>query len=161
MCVQPNEALEMKYSSLDVASRIAHVCHENGMTFNNTKIQKLLYCCYGCALVTLGGRLCDEYPRAWPYGPVFPRVYKYMSKGKNLLSFNPGSFADKADDLIVEVVKNFGIYTAQSLSEWSHSEGSPWDTVVNGLDDDTKGGLGNFIPDDLIAEYFRKNVVEL
>jgi uncharacterized phage-associated protein len=110
--------------------------------------------------VELEGRLCDEYPRAWQYGPVFPRVFQYMHKGKDLLSINPPEFDPRAEDLIIEVVKTFGVYTAQSLSEWSHSKGSPWDTVVNVLADDPGGGLGNFIPDDLIADYFRQNIIQ-
>jgi len=162
MCLHPNETPEMKFNSLAVAGHIAHICRENDLTYNNTKIQKLLYCCYGCALVELGGgRICDEYPRAWQFGPVFPRVFKFIHKGGDIISkYEPGKITGKPSELIEEVVKAFGVYTAQSLSEWTHAKGSPWDEVVNKLAEKPNAGLGDFIPDDLIADYFKKNVIE-
>lgn len=50
----------MPFNSLDVASFIATVCNEQGFHYNNTKIQKLLYCCYGGVLAVYNQRLCDE-----------------------------------------------------------------------------------------------------
>jgi len=149
----------MKYPSLNVASHIAKICRANSLNFNNTKIQKLLYCCYGCSLVILQDRLCDEYPRAWQYGPVFPRVFKYIKDGKSLFIDDIALVGTSQDALrlIDNVVKNFGIYTAQSLSAWTHKTGSPWDKAVNELG----GGLGSFIPDDIIADYFKENIVRM
>jgi uncharacterized phage-associated protein len=145
----------MKYPSLKVASQIAKVCRDNGLHYNNTKIQKLLYCCYGCALVVIGDRLCDEYPRAWQYGPVFPRVFNYINKKKDILSPQLELVEANAEalSLIETVVKTFGVFTAQSLSAWTHESGSPWDTVINKMGEE----LGTFIPDDIIADYFRAN----
>ena len=161
MCSQLDEAPEMKFNSLKVAALIAKTCQDRQLYYNNTKIQKLLYCCYGCALAELGGRLCDEYPRAWQFGPVFPRVFKYISRGGDiLLKHIPGEISGKPAELIERVVEFFGHFTAKSLSKWSHLEGSPWDEVINRLAEEPGAGLGNFIPDDLIADYFRKHVIE-
>ena len=147
---------ELKYDSLKVAALIAKTCNELGFHYNNTKIQKLLYCCYGCALVILGQRLCDEYPRAWQFGPVFPRVFRYINRGRNLLDVNlECSFPENVTALIKMVVETLGRYTAKSLSDWTHKEGSPWEVAVKMVD----GDLGGFIPDDLIFEYFKNNVV--
>jgi uncharacterized phage-associated protein len=153
---QTGEA-SMKYSSLRVASQIASVCQENNLFYNNTKIQKLLYCCYGCSLVILKDRLCDEYPRAWQFGPVFPRVFNYINKKRDLLSPELALVGapDKVLSLIDVVVKTFGKYTATYLSAWTHQPGSPWHQVIEGMGE----GLGSFIPDDIIADYFQKNVV--
>ncbi|MDR3164856.1 MAG: DUF4065 domain-containing protein, partial [Synergistaceae bacterium] len=144
----------MKYFSLNVASHIANVCEAQNITYNNTKIQKLLYCCYGCSLAMYNKRLCDEYPRAWQFGPVFPRVFSYIKKGHNILTV-----CQKLDApmdilaLIDEVINTFGRHSATALSTWTHKEGSPWDIVVNAMNDPN-----GIIPDDLIAEYFIANV---
>ena len=160
MCLQLYEAPEMKYNSLHAAAYIADFCRKNNIIYNNTKIQKLLYCCYGCALAEFSRRICDEYPRAWQYGPVFPRVFKYISKGGDILLIDHSEIAGEPAKLIEDVVETFGVYSAKSLSEWTHSVNSPWDVVVNQTPADEGGGLGNFIPDDLIADYFRRNIVQ-
>ena len=149
----------MKYPSLQIASQIAKVCRASDLRYNNTKIQKLLYCCYGCTLVALSDRLCDEYPRAWQFGPVFPRVFKYIKDGKSLAddSIALVGASDESLQLIEKVVRDFGIYTAQSLSAWTHRPGSPWDKVINEMGEP----IGSFIPDDMIADYFRKNIVRM
>jgi uncharacterized phage-associated protein len=146
----------MEYFSLYVASHIANLCKNSQFVYNNTKIQKLMYCGYGSVLVLCGKRLCDEHPRAWQYGPVFPRVFKFMNKGKDILPLCPRLDApNEILSAIDEAVKAFGAFSASSLSSWSHKGGSPWDTVVNTLEDPN-----GIIPDTLIAEYFQKHVIE-
>ena len=146
----------MKYFSLKAASYIANVCDANNIHYSNSiKIQKLLYCCYGCVLAVHNERLCDEYPRAWQYGPVFPKVFSYISKGKDLLPICPVLDAPVGVlDLIYDAIKAFGRYSASALSAWTYATGSPWDFVVNGMNE--RNGI---IPDDLIAEYFRAHVI--
>lgn len=154
------ENLPMQYNSLDVAALIARLCQKLHFHYNNTKIQKLLYCCYGCVLAIYGKRLCDEYPRAWQYGPVFPRVFNYIKKRRGALSQYAPNFEipEEVKTLLEKVVAVFGKYDAVPLSNWTHKPGSPWDIVVNQIDGEG-GGLNNFIPDDLIATYFRENVI--
>jgi hypothetical protein len=41
-----------------------------------------------------------------------------------------------------------------ALSAWTHSKGSPWDVVVNDMQ-----APNSIIPDGIIAEYFKKNVI--
>ena len=145
----------MEYPSLHVASHITNFCRENSIIFNNTKVQKLMYCCYGGVLAIYSKRLCDEYPRAWKHGPVFPRVYTYFNKGKDIMNLCPRLSAD--DDvlsLLDEIVKNFGGFSASALSAWTHTKGSPWDAVVNEFK-----APNSIIPDDLILKYFTENVI--
>ena len=147
----------MQYNSIEVASYIVHLCTKLGYEYNNTKIQKLLYCCYGAILVVCKERLCDEYPRAWQYGPVFPRVFNHIQKCKPLPSYQDVDNApDKVKNLLSKVVTEFGKYSASSLSNWTHQKGSPWDRVVN----ENEAGLNGFIPDGFIAEYFETHVVQ-
>ena len=145
----------MEYPSLNVASHIVNICRDNTIVYNNTKIQKLMYCCYGSVLALHDKRLCDEYPRAWQYGPVFPRVYAYINKRKDIITLCARLNAD--DDvlsLIDEVVNNFGKFSASALSAWTHMKGTPWDIVVNDME-----APNSIIPDDLIKKYFIENVI--
>lgn len=146
----------MRYDSLDFAAHIARLCNKFGYTYNNTKIQKLLYCCYGCVLAKFGERIVDEYPRAWQYGPVFPRVFNFIHKKKNLLDREEiDTLSPEVGAFVEEVVKMFGKYKAVSLSDWTHKDGSPWDAVVNKMG----CGLQGVIPDEIIEDYFKANIV--
>ena len=57
--------------SLQATAYIVKRCDEKGIALNVTKLQKLMFCCYGAVLGKFGLRLIDEYPVAWQYGPVF------------------------------------------------------------------------------------------
>ena len=147
---------EMKYPSLQVAALVASICSQYGYPYSNTKIQKLLYCCYGCVLAVFGQRLCDEYPRAWQFGPVYPRVFNYINKGKEIASVDVEfSLPEDVRELLVDVIKAFAPYSATALSNWTHKPGSPWHRFLFELEGEKNG----FIPDDIIAEYFNANVV--
>ena len=144
--------------SREVAALIAQQCRERNISYNNTKIQKLLYCCYGMLLAWKGVRICDEYPRLWPYGPVFPNVFKYIQKHGDITGypFAPSKVATPQNMEVVDsVLKTFGQYKARSLSEWSYAEGSPWARVK-----DEDAGWNSFMPDEYIKEYFQKKVLK-
>lgn len=143
----------MQYNSIDMAAHIARICIIKNYNYNNTKIQKLLYCCYGCFLAKYEKRLIDEYPRAWQYGPVFPRVFNYIHKKKDLMEREPITLSDEYQNFLNDIIDVFGKYDAVPLSEWSHKKGSPWDQVVS------QYGLNQFIPDDIIQTYFKENIL--
>ncbi len=152
----------MKYPSIEVASLIAKICAEKQYTWNNTKIQKLLYCCYGCFLAAYEERLCDEYPRAWQYGPVFPRVFNHIHKKRCFpLANTPAvdNIPEEHKKFLEQVIDTFGEYQAAALSRWTHKEGSPWSQVVYGIEGGLAQGLNSFIPDDIIKDYFSENIV--
>jgi uncharacterized phage-associated protein len=116
-----------------------------------------LYCAYGCFLAAYKKRLCDEHPRAWKYGPVFPRVFAYLNKKNDILTLCKKLDATEEEcKLLEDVVYIFGKYSASALSAWTHKEKSPWDMVVNIFDDPN-----GIIPDHLIAEYFKANIVSV
>lgn len=145
----------MQYNSIDMAAHIARICIINNFNYNNTKIQKLLYCCYGCFLAKYNERLVDEYPRAWQYGPVFPRVFNYIHKKKDLMERTPiTDLPEDKENFLRNIINVFGKYDAVPLSEWSHKKGSPWEQVVSEF------GLQQFIPDDIIKNYFKENIVK-
>ncbi len=145
------------FDSRDVAAYIAQQCQKNNISYNNTKIQKLLYCVYGVMLAWKDARICDEYPRLWPYGPVFPRVFKFINAGKEIAGFSD-NFQNRATDdeklAVTRVLEKFGKFSAGALSQWSHNPTSPWSRVKN-----EGAGWNSFIPDEYIAEYFKERVL--
>lgn len=146
------------FESLDVAAYIAQECTQHGFRYNNTKIQKLLYSAYGIMLAWKDGeRLCDEHPRLWPYGPVFPKVFKYINKGGNIAtySYNFKENASEDEKTVIETALNkYGRFTAKALSQWSHNPLSAWSRVK-----EEGAGWNSFIPDDYIEKYFKEYVV--
>lgn len=149
-----------RFDSRDVAAYIAQQCRASGIAYNNTKIQKLLYCVYGVMLAWKDERICDEYPRAWTYGPVFPKVFKWIYRGKEIADYST-AVQDSQDSSnlkisVRRVLDVFGRFSASDLSGWTHKEGSPWWKVIKGED---SASWNSFIPDDYIKEYFRENVL--
>ena len=152
------------YDSRDIAAYIAQQCRDQGIAYNNTKIQKLLYCAYGILLAKSGERICDEYPRAWDYGPVFPKVFKYIYKGNDIAQYSNRIRDSKLDNdqllkAVDQTIDTFGQYRATQLSAWTHKKGSPWYRAVNGDNANEAAGLYGFIPDDFIRDYFCERVL--
>lgn len=121
----------MEFRSSIVMAYVLYFC-KNGperIEVNDTKAQKLLYCCYGAVLAGTKERLTDEHPKAWPFGPVFPRTFNDIKKERltvdMALQFEKDCPAE-ALELIKKTIKVFGQYTASSLSAWSHRPNSPW-----------------------------------
>lgn len=149
-----------RYRSTDVAKYIVAEANSRRVGINMTKMQKLLYIVYGTFLCVYEERLVDEYPQAWPYGPVFPSTRKALLD-VDMLSL---SYTDietnehlkiKQDEDLKKVIDfaftNFGIWNAGQLSEWSHREGSPWADTTK-----CKGfKWGDVIQDKLIYNYFK------
>lgn len=148
-----------KYRSTDIATYIVALANEKRIAINMTKMQKLLYIVYGAYLRIYGERLLNEHPQAWPYGPVFPTTRNRLIK-RDFYTITKEDIAESErnnienDSLLNRVIesvfKHFGDWNAGQLSEWSHSNGSPWHQTTN------KDGFkwGDTISDELIRDYF-------
>ena len=65
--------------SLDYVKLLAWLAYYKcNVILNKTQMQKILFMCYGQALVIKNDTplFVDDTPKAWPFGPVFPRSYK-------------------------------------------------------------------------------------
>ena len=143
--------------SVDIAAYIAKQCAINNYYIDLTKLQKILFACYGACLVVTGKRLCTEQPKAWPHGPVFPRVYNFTIKHpdfiQDLLNHEESVAQTVGDDFkqtLDYTIKFFSQYRAGQLVKWTHQPGSPWDIA-------TQHGqfLQGIIPDEAILPYFK------
>ena len=147
-----------KYSSVDVAKYIVARANKEKLGINITKVQKLLYIAYGAYLVACpeDGRLTDEHPQAWPFGPVFPTTRNRLLKiDLRSIDINSSAMSELNNDellseLITFVFKGFGTWDASQLTQWSHKPQSPWDKTVSM--EGFKWGMQ--IPDEYILPYF-------
>lgn len=150
------------YRSTDVAMYLVAKAGEKKVAVNITKVQKLLYLLYGTFLCIYGERLLDEHPQAWPYGPVFPTTRTRLLKGfENFTEITIEDIPEekrkelisdhKLNRVLDSVLSNFGSWNAGQLTEWSHSDGSPWDKAQKSI------GFrwGDVISDQSIYDYFK------
>lgn len=146
------------FNSLQVMTYIIQFCRKNQISLNVTKLQKLMYCCYGVVLAKTGVRLTDEYPEAWKYGPVFPDALKCV-QFLDLGAFEHSDVLDIEDNqkikcLMDATITHFGKYSALKLSNWTHLPDSPWYKASD-------GGQNLFIKlrDEDVKDYFTSKVL--
>ena len=149
------------YDSVAVARFLVALANERGVFLNITKVQKLLYISYGVGLAAFGQRIADESPRAWPYGPVFPKTREALigsDFGAVTFDGSPDLSLMKRDErlysCVASALKTFGSWTAGQLTAWSHKKGSPWWRVA----EEDLNAWNSPIPDDYIVAYFSKFV---
>lgn len=148
--------ISRKYDSVLGAKLLLAIAYEKEIALNVTKVQKMLYIIYSYFLAKEDIEIFSESPKAWPYGPVFPRargkvdygkVYKLDDKDLEEIK-NESTLVNKMKD----VVDKYSKYTATQLSNWSHMEGSPWERTTK--QDGFK--WGDFIPNGYVIDYFSK-----
>lgn len=119
----------MEFRSSDVMAYVLYKAQKDGHPLNKTQAQKVLYCCYGAVLAKFDERLTDEHPKAWPYGPVFPRTINDINKQRLTVGMAQEiekQWSPELKELIDQTICTFSVYTATQLSNWSHLPGSPW-----------------------------------
>ena len=149
------------FDSVVVMAYLIKRCRDIGVSsINATKMQKLMYCCYGVCLAKFGYRLCDESPEAWKFGPVFPRTLKVLqAEGLGYAASVSTqqietSLPEDISKMITVTLKKFGEFAANQLVNWSHLPDSPWSvSSCNGAI------LREQISDNCISEYFSQHVL--
>jgi uncharacterized phage-associated protein len=151
---------KLNIKTTDLAKDIIFICKRHNIEYGNTKIQKLLYLFIGFALMNdiEEIRYIDELPKAWQYGPVFPKIYKQYNELINIEKNYTLSISSlqnpKVDKIIEKTVQLWGSLPAGVLSDWSHKTNSPWDIVVN----KNQSKWNAVIPLEMIYNYFAENV---
>ena len=144
------------YDSIIAAKYMLALAQSRGKILNATQLQKILFIAYGYMLAKDNELILSEAPKAWPFGPVFPRVQNkvnaYSSYNLNSPEFNDIKENEIVTSLFNQLIDKYSKYSATQLSDWSHSEGSPWDETTK-----QAGFKWNMvIPDILIKNYFAK-----
>ena len=115
----------------DVANYfLSKVDEDAGDLISNLKLQKLLYYAQGYHLALFDKPLFSDNIEAWTHGPVVPFIYrKYRdNKGEGLRAsqpFDSKSLTKDVRDLLDEVYKVYGQFSAWKLRNMTHDE-APW-----------------------------------
>jgi uncharacterized phage-associated protein len=117
--------------AMDVANYfLSLVDEEVGDSLTNLKLQKLVYYAQGFSLVIQGRPLFEETIEAWEHGPVVPSLYRHFKRFQansipRPVDFDPGCFDAAEQDLLNEVFKVYGQFSASKLRNMTHEE-PPW-----------------------------------
>jgi uncharacterized phage-associated protein len=129
------------HSALEIAAIVVSVCCTDGESdLTNMKLNKLLYFMQGTHLARTGRLLFADAIEAWQHGPVVPSVYHEYKCFKNeTIVVEPESIAadeslldSEEIETILDVLREYGKYTAGHLRDISHKDGSPWDRAYTG-----------------------------
>lgn len=145
--------------SIDYAKLVQFVALKNhGVLLNRTQINKILFYVYGRYLAENGNPLFkDDSPKAWPYGPVFPKVNKKIDPSDTILEFSEKKVSlyrnnEKAMEIVLDAVEKMCKISAYKLTQWSHQSGSPWYETLFGENKTAKWNTP--ISDEIIKNYF-------
>ncbi|ALE95906.1 hypothetical protein ABH11_01562 [Serratia marcescens] len=132
---------------------LAHCDEDSGDLISNLKLQKLSYYAQGFSLALLGRSLFNEKIEAWMHGPVVPDLYhRYKEHGNGALpapkNFDIDKFSKDEIELLDEVYKVYGQFSAWKLRNMSHDE-APWvQTYV-------EGAASQEIKPEIMSEFFK------
>lgn len=148
-----------KYTALDIAKWFLWYNNKVVMVdsdadyISNLKLQKLLYYAQGSFLAIKDQLLFGDDLLAWEHGPVVSEVYqkykKYRSDGIPFEEEYKNNIVKEDEDLLKEVYRVFGKYSAWGLREMTHNE-TPWKETKR----------NDVISTDSIKNYFKEHYVE-
>ena len=154
--VMEQVAEENRLDSVQLINAIAHVAASAGYPLTQSKAQLILYCLYGSYLGAGEERLPIEHPQMWKYGPVFPRAFK------------KGTIEDRAacEEAYIELLEKEPCLAGALSGKTQAMMATPMADLnaVHKSDRSPYGRTkarfpekwGTQIPDEEIAEFFRK-----
>src|SRR5262249_39748786 len=128
----------------------------------------IIYYAHGWFLALRDQKLVDQPFEAWEYGPVVQDLYHQFKRfgkepitgratvlNKSSATYDLAKYDISRDDilLLTELVDFYAGIPAGKLSDMSHERGGPWDAVWNY---EGRSNPGMFIPDQIIADWFKK-----
>lgn len=136
-------------SAYDVANMFVKLNDtESGDVLTNLKLQKLVYYAQGFSLAIFNKPLFNDEISAWEHGPVVADLYHKLKKyGYRQVKMDEDvsdAISQEQRDLITEVNKVYGQFSAWKLRDMTHNE-SPWLTT----------NRGDVITKDKIKSYFK------
>lgn len=123
----------------------------------NLKLNKLLYFAQGVSLARTDKPLFEDSIEAWKFGPVIPSIYKkYKDLGKMPIQetdthYSSEVFTNQEINILIDVMREFGIYTGGKLVTLTHAPDTPWSKSFNNNE--------KIISNEAIKDYFKKHPV--
>lgn len=147
-------------SAESVANAFLDLARRDEKSLTNMQLQKLVYIAHGYCLAKLRQPLFHNNIHAFEWGPVIPNLYKTLKRFgggevKDYIATDESPIAkDSAEmEIIKEVWTEYGDFSGLELSKLTHRKGTPWSETWR------KNPFG-VISDELIAEYYRRDLYE-
>ncbi|HEX5482760.1 MAG TPA: type II toxin-antitoxin system antitoxin SocA domain-containing protein [Terriglobia bacterium] len=168
----------MAYSAKAIANYFLDAATEKDAPLDPMKIQKLVYFAHGWCLALKNAPLINERIEAWRYGPVIRSLYNtfrdagsgpitHPAYDARMIDHRLTIYAPSIEDpeegpaerefyreLLNEIWKVYGDFTAVELSNLTHQPGTPWDKTWDAHQATAP------ISDDLIKEYFKAQIAK-
>lgn len=156
------------YSSITIANYFLRESWKSEVEITPMKLLKLVYIAHGWYLGLTDKRLIYDPICAWPYGPVIPELYLYISHyGGNPItttitpgpgSVNEPELGDSVVEFLNAILKHYNQYDAFELSALTHQEKTPWDVVVRNCSPKKLRSRSILIPTDVIRDYYKSKL---
>ena len=146
----------MNSDSIQIAHYIFELAKRDKMKdLTPLKLIKLTYLAHGWMLSLFQQPLATDDVEAWPYGPVFRRLYFAVKDYKNspikkLPVSESVEFNQNEKDIMKQVVEIYGKRNGVFLSALTHQKGTPWSRAWD------EYGKNAIIPQDWIEEHFKE-----
>jgi uncharacterized phage-associated protein len=147
----------MTYDAITIADEILRIAKSAGKFLTPLQLMKLVYISHGWSLSMRSTDLFKDRIEAWKYGPVIPDLYqatKHFGRSPiphSKIDTEKASSVDRETlDFLRDVFDKYGDKSGIELSNLTHRSGTPWDQVYR------DGVLGIEIPDEIIAEHYKK-----
>ena len=129
----------------------AYILRRGSMTA--LKLQKLVYYCQAWSLVWDEKPLFPEKIEAWANGPVVRELYERHRGMFRVFKWdgNPDALEDEEKETVDSVLKFYGKFSSQELSNMTHSE-KPWRDARAGMHSTERGDIE--ITHAAMAEYY-------
>lgn len=120
---------------------------------------KLVYLCHAWTLGLLGKSLVDKPVTVGRFGPVYKDLeYKYEIYGNEPIpktgSDHSATLGEEVSSIVAKINEVYGKLPVEKLSDLTHMKGTPWSRQHE------CNGEGSEIPDNLIQDYYAKEIIE-
>ncbi len=161
---------EHNYTPAHIANYFLQKAEKEDINISPMKLLKLVYIGYGWVIALTNEKLFGEPIQAWQHGPVVPSLYnEFKSYGKypidtlaTELDLDKGTvstpkISKEHDNIRAILGKVWGVYkdfSAWSLRNKTHEEGTPWDQTYR-----ASGAFSDIDPE-LIKTHFHNKIEE-
>lgn len=147
----------MAHDARAVANAVIQQARAGNRQLTPMQIIKLVYIAHGCMLGLLGRPLVRQPIEAWQYGPVINDLYQALkSYGSGYvdreLMWHTPNLDQQENDIVHQVVVQYGLLSGIDLSSMTHQDGSPWQITW------AQNGQNAVIPNDLIHQHYLRLV---
>ena len=152
--------IKFMYSAESVANAFLDLARREEKKLTNMQLQKLVYLAHGFYLAKLGEPLIHNNIHAFEWGPVIPGLYQSLRQygagdvKNDVPTYDATLAADGSEiEIIREVWNEYKEFSGLELSDFTPRAGSPWSETW-------KINQFGVIPDEQIAEYYRRDLYE-